>query len=207
MSTQNTFAPWRAIATAVALPLPQPGPLEPAPTIIATLSFKRLATGLLLFLDAFLGVQLAEIGLLYLSVIVLRQRVEEHVVLRPFEARDFGEAQRVELSGTDVTDHVGDHDLAPLGMRAPDDGRFAHGGVAQQHLFHLARIDVRATRNDQILGAVFQRQIAIRVEHPDIASMQPAAAHGHGIGVRVTPVTRHHDISAAEDFAGLADTE
>src|SRR5437879_5292540 len=169
MSTQNTFAPWRAIATAVALPLPQPGPLEPAPTIIATLSFKRLATGLLLFLDAFLGVQLAQIGLQYLSVIVLWQRVEEHVVLRPFEARDFREAQRVELTRAAIADHVGDHDLAPLGMRAPDDGRFAHRGVAQQDFLHLARIDVRPARNDQVLGAVFQRQIAIRVEHPDVA--------------------------------------
>src|SRR5215475_10125105 len=38
-STQNTLAPSRAKVTAVHLPLPQPGPLEPAPTTIATLSF------------------------------------------------------------------------------------------------------------------------------------------------------------------------
>src|SRR6516165_3346699 len=38
-STQNTLAPSRANVTAVHLPLPQPGPLEPAPTTIATLSF------------------------------------------------------------------------------------------------------------------------------------------------------------------------
>src|SRR5476649_1655848 len=38
-STQNTLAPSRAKVTAVALPLPQPGPLDPAPTTIATLSF------------------------------------------------------------------------------------------------------------------------------------------------------------------------
>src|SRR5216683_4865805 len=37
-STQNTLAPSRAKVTAVHLPLPQPGPLEPAPTTIATLS-------------------------------------------------------------------------------------------------------------------------------------------------------------------------
>src|ERR1043165_5810348 len=40
-STQNTWAPSRAKVTAVHLPLPQPGPLEPAPTTIATLSFSR----------------------------------------------------------------------------------------------------------------------------------------------------------------------
>ena len=39
-STHITLAPSRAKVTAVHLPLPQPGPLEPAPTTIATLSFK-----------------------------------------------------------------------------------------------------------------------------------------------------------------------
>jgi hypothetical protein len=40
-STQNTCAPSRAKVTAVALPLPQPGPIEPAPTISAVLPFSR----------------------------------------------------------------------------------------------------------------------------------------------------------------------
>src|SRR5882757_8271076 len=102
------------MATAVALPLPQPGPIEPAPTIIATLSLRRLATGLLLLLDAlhaiFPGVEFAQIGLQDLSVIVLRQRVEEHVILRPLEARDLREAQRVKLCRADIADHVGNDD-------------------------------------------------------------------------------------------------
>src|SRR5438445_13686652 len=40
-STQNTCAPSRAKVTAVALPLPQPGPTEPAPTTIAILPLSR----------------------------------------------------------------------------------------------------------------------------------------------------------------------
>src|SRR5882672_9588973 len=40
-STQNTCAPSRANVTAVALPLPQPGPIEPAPTTMATLPLRR----------------------------------------------------------------------------------------------------------------------------------------------------------------------
>src|SRR5450631_3791859 len=40
-STQNTCAPSRAKVTAVALPLPQPGPIEPAPTTIAVLPLSR----------------------------------------------------------------------------------------------------------------------------------------------------------------------
>src|SRR6478672_12522180 len=115
-STQNTFAPSRAQATAVALPLPQPGPIEPAPTINATLSLSRLATGLL----PSLRVELAQLGLQDLAVIVLRQRIDEHVVLRPLEARDLAETQFVELARRHLAHHVGDDDLAPFRVRASD---------------------------------------------------------------------------------------
>src|SRR5262245_41762964 len=40
-STQKTCAPSRANTTAVALPLPQPGPIDPAPMTSATLPFRR----------------------------------------------------------------------------------------------------------------------------------------------------------------------
>jgi hypothetical protein len=40
-STQNTCAPSRANVTAVALPLPQPGPIEPAPTTSAVFPLSR----------------------------------------------------------------------------------------------------------------------------------------------------------------------
>src|SRR5688572_7523599 len=42
-STQSTFAPSRAKRIDAALPLPMPGPREPAPVTIATLSFRRPA--------------------------------------------------------------------------------------------------------------------------------------------------------------------
>jgi hypothetical protein len=40
-STQNTGAPSRAKVTAVALPFPQPGPIEPAPTTSAVFPLSR----------------------------------------------------------------------------------------------------------------------------------------------------------------------
>ena len=40
-STAKTFAPSLANNTAVALPFPQPGPMDPAPVTIATLFFNR----------------------------------------------------------------------------------------------------------------------------------------------------------------------
>src|ERR1044072_3607128 len=109
MSTQNTFAPSRAQATAVALPLPQPGPIEPAPTINATLSFRRLATGPL----PSLRVALAQFGFQDLAVIIFRQRIDEHVILRPLEARDLAQTQFVQFAGRHLADHIGDDDLPP----------------------------------------------------------------------------------------------
>src|SRR6185503_13577314 len=110
MSTQNTLAPSRAQATAVALPLPQPGPIEPAPSISATLSLRRSGTGFLLPFR----VELAQFGFQNLPVVVLRQRIDEHVILRPLEARDLAEAQFVQLIRRHVPDHIGDDDLAPF---------------------------------------------------------------------------------------------
>src|ERR1700687_1164614 len=49
-STQNSCAPSRAKVTAVALPLPQPGPIEPAPTTIAVLPLRRSTQALPVFL-------------------------------------------------------------------------------------------------------------------------------------------------------------
>ena len=43
LSAANTLAPSRANSTAVARPLPQPGPTHPAPVTSATLSFRRSA--------------------------------------------------------------------------------------------------------------------------------------------------------------------
>src|SRR5712691_14899 len=50
ISTQSTLAPSRAKVTAVALPLPQPGPIDPAPTTIATLPLSRSGMACLPFL-------------------------------------------------------------------------------------------------------------------------------------------------------------
>src|SRR5215469_16056487 len=46
-SAHSTVAPSRANRTAAAFPLPQPGPIDPAPTTSATLFCKRPAIGFL----------------------------------------------------------------------------------------------------------------------------------------------------------------
>ena len=76
--------------------------------------------------------------------------------------------------------------------------------MGEQHLLDLARIDVGAAGDDEVLGAVLEVQIAVGVEGADVAGVQPAAAQGRGRGLVVAPIAGHHHVAAAEDFAGLA---
>ena len=76
--------------------------------------------------------------------------------------------------------------------------------MAQQHLLDLARIDVGAARDDHVLGAVAQREVAVPVERADIAGPQPALAQRGGGGLRVVPVAGHRAVAAAHHLAGLA---
>src|SRR4029079_3654239 len=68
LSAANTLAPSRANSTAVARPLPQPGPTQPAPVTSATLSCNRPGIGLLRPLEAELLDQRAPFRALVLHV-------------------------------------------------------------------------------------------------------------------------------------------
>src|SRR5438093_10171234 len=81
-STQNTCAPSRAKVTAVALPLPQPGPTEPAPTTIAVLPLSRPIVFSLSFLSyslSFAGAHDRDIG---------SDRISKNIRQRPAMALD-----------------------------------------------------------------------------------------------------------------------
>ena len=79
--------------------------------------------------------------------------------------------------------------------------------MAQQHLLDLARIDVHAAADDQVLGAVLQREVAVRVEAADVAGVQPAAAQRLGGGLGLVPVAGHHHVAPDQDLADLAGGE
>src|SRR5712691_21235 len=199
ISAQKTFAPSRANATAVALPLPQPGPMEPAPTTSAIFSFSRSGMFFLAPRIAF-----AQLRLQDLAVIVLRQRIDEDVVLRPLETRDARETERIEFVGARLAHHVGDDDLAPFGVRPADHRHFADFFVREQNFLDLTRIDVGAAGNDHVLGAVLQREVALGVEDADVAGVQPAAVKRRLARLRIFPIARHHHVDLAQNFAGRA---
>src|SRR5712691_13316130 len=119
--------------------------------------------------DVPLCIDRAQLDLQDLSVIVLRQAVDEHVILGPLEARDRSQAEHVQFGAFGVPDHVGDDDLAPFRVRPADHRGFAYILVLEQHFLDLPRVDVGAAGDDHVLGAVLEREIALGVERADVA--------------------------------------
>src|ERR1700730_9783313 len=198
-SAQKTFAPSRANATAVALPLPQPGPAEPAPTTSAIFPFNR--SGMFSLAQR---VTFAQFRFQNFSVVILRQRVDEDIILRPLEARDAFETKRVEFLGVRIAHDVSDDDLAPLGIRAADHRYFADFFVREQDFLDLARIDGGAAGDDHVLGAILQREVALGIEDADVAGVQPTAFERRLTRLWTFPIARHHHVALAQNLAGHA---
>ena len=74
--------------------------------------------------------------------------------------------------------------------------------MAQQHLFDLARIDVRAAADDQVLRPVHQGEEAVVVERAHVAGVEPPAAQRGGGRLGVAPVALHHRVAAHQHLAG-----
>ncbi len=132
-----------------------------------------------------------------LAVIVLRQAIDEAVFLRPLEARRCREAELLEAAHR-APDPAGAPRkrprARPLRIRHTDDGNFRDGVMQRQDLLHLARIDVAAAGDDHVLGAVLEREVAVRVERSEMA-VQPAAAQGLRRRLRIAPVALHQRLS------------
>ena len=72
--------------------------------------------------------------------------------------------------------------------------------MAQQDFFDLARINIAATADDQIFGAVHQCDKAVGIEASHIPRIQPAVTQGGFRGLRLVPVAGHHHVAPHRDF-------
>ena len=95
--------------------------------------------------------------------------------------------------------------LAQLGVRDAEDGRLAYGRMLVEHLLDLARIDVVAAADDQVLLAVDDEEVAVLVDPCHVARDEPAVV-GDRLGGRVgpLPVAVHHVVPTDLDLADLA---
>jgi hypothetical protein len=64
--------------------------------------------------------------------------------------------------------------LAQLRVGPADDGGLGDGGVLVQHLLDLARVDVVAAADDEVLLAVDDEQVAVLVGVAEVAGVEPA---------------------------------
>jgi hypothetical protein len=138
-----------------------------------------------------------------------RQRIEQFQKLRQFVGRDlvaeeirqFGEGHRLAR----LRDNRGADPLAESRIGDADRRRLQHLRVLIQHLFDLARIDVGTAADDQLLLAVDDLQIAVTVEHADIAGGEPAVgAEAAGIDLGVLVVADRHRGAIGQNLAGRA---
>ena len=95
--------------------------------------------------------------------------------------------------------------LPPFFIRLGDDGGSQHGRVLVKRAFDLDGGNILTTGNDDVLGAVLELDIAVRVEHAQVAGMEPAAGEGFVRCRRVLQVALHDDVALEHDLAdGLA---
>ena len=76
--------------------------------------------------------------------------------------------------------------------------------MGQQHVLDVARIDVEAAANDEVLDAVNDVEVAVVIEVADVAGVQPAVTHRRRGRLRTVPVAGHEHRSADADLAVLA---
>ncbi len=95
--------------------------------------------------------------------------------------------------------------LTPFFIGPGHHRRFQHRRVAIEHAFQFDGGNVLAPGNDDVLEPVADLHVAVRVGHPQVAGVEPAALEGFGGGRGVLQVALHHGVAAHEDLAdGLA---
>src|SRR4029453_2754527 len=140
---------------------------------------------------------------------VSRESVDDHHVAHTLELRaDARVEPRSELGRCDgaalAQEHRGHRRLTPAGIRGPEDGDLHHGRVLDGHLLDVAGVDVHATRDDHVLFPIDQEQVAVLIDVPEIAGMQPPVDDRPGGEVRTLVVAGHHERPPAEDLADMS---
>lgn len=91
--------------------------------------------------------------------------------------------------------------LAPLRIRQRDDGRDRDGRMPVQRVLDLDARDVLAARDDDVLAAVLDADVAVGRQHAQVARVEPAARERLVGRMRVLQVALHADVAAEHDLA------
>src|ERR1019366_3259833 len=96
---------------------------------------------------------------------------------------------------------IGDGDFAPPLVGRGDDGRLRNGGMCAEHLLDFYSRDVLSAGDDNVLKAIAQLQIPVRVHHREVTGVEPATGEGFSGRLRVTVVPEHDVVPAHDDLA------
>src|SRR5207248_8596161 len=76
-----------------------------------------------------------------------------------------------------------------------DDRRLRHGGVFEEGILHIGRVDVVAAPDDDLFGAAHDVKIAVLVEPAEVAGPEPPVGPREGGGRGVAVV---HELATEE---------
>ena len=91
--------------------------------------------------------------------------------------------------------------FAPFVVGPGDDRGGGDRGVAGEHALDLQRGDVLAAGDDHVLGPVGDADIAVGLDHAQIAGVIPAALEGFGGGLRILQIALHDDVAGEHQLA------
>src|SRR6476620_12661165 len=94
--------------------------------------------------------------------------------------------------GAGFADDEGLRSFSPFLVRNPDDHYLEHGGMRLEGVLDLDSRDVLSAGDDDVLGAITQFDVAVRVLHAQVPGVQPAAAERLFGGYSVVEVPDHH---------------
>ena len=124
--------------------------------------------------------------------------------MRRFEVRELRPRKLAQLaligSCAFVENNKGVRRLAPFFMWEPDDRNLLHSRVSQKHAFDFDRRNVLAAADDDVLYAVANLDVTIRMHDRGVAGMKPSAAESLLGRYRVVVIAGHDHIAARDDF-------
>src|SRR6185437_6527703 len=94
--------------------------------------------------------------------------------------------------------------LAEVVVRDPDHGHLGHRRVLVQDFLDLARVDVVAAPDDQVLFAVDDVEVAVFVDPGQVPAAEPAVGDRLGGGLGLAQVALHHVGALDDDLADLS---
>ncbi|MCY1366281.1 hypothetical protein D9M69_531700 [compost metagenome] len=137
-----------------------------------------------------------------------RQRLNERDRLGPLEPAEplLDERDQVLLADLRAAAqlHFGVHGFAPLLVRHPHGSRHRHRRVRIECRFHLDGIDVEAARDDHVLLAVHQVDVAFFVDIAEVSRLPESVLELGGSCLRVLVVAGNHAAAARPDLADRA---